>query len=70
MIRFIRNIFVIPELRKRVIFTLLLLAVYRMGSQIVTPGLNSEALQQFFEAAAGHVSSDSWTCFPERTFPG
>ncbi|MBN2346704.1 MAG: preprotein translocase subunit SecY [Candidatus Aminicenantes bacterium] len=53
MIRFIRNIFVIPELRKRVIFTLLLLAVYRMGSQIVTPGLNSEALRQFFEALKG-----------------
>ena len=53
MIRFIRNIFVIPELRKRVIFTLLLLAVYRMGSQIVTPGLNSEALKQFFDALQG-----------------
>ena len=53
MIRFIRNIFVIPELRRRVIFTLLLLAVYRMGSQIVTPGLNSEALKQFFEALQG-----------------
>jgi len=53
LIRFIRNIFVIPELRKRVIFTLLLLAVYRMGSQIVTPGLNSEALKQFFEALQG-----------------
>ncbi len=53
MIKFLRNIFVIPELRKRLIFTLLLLAVYRIGSQIVTPGLNSEALQQFFEAARG-----------------
>jgi preprotein translocase subunit SecY len=53
LIRFIRNIFVIPELRKRVIFTLLLLAVYRMGSQIVTPGLNSEALKQFFDALKG-----------------
>jgi len=53
LIRFIRNIFVIPELRRRVIFTLLLLAVYRMGSQIVTPGLNSEALKQFFDALKG-----------------
>ncbi|MCJ7524065.1 MAG: preprotein translocase subunit SecY, partial [Candidatus Aminicenantes bacterium] len=53
MIRFIRNIFAIPELRRRVIFTLLLLAVYRMGSQIVTPGLNSEALKQFFDALQG-----------------
>ena len=53
MIRFIRNIFAIPELRKRVIFTLLLLAVYRMGSQIMTPGLNADALRQFFEALQG-----------------
>jgi len=53
LIRFIRNIFIIPELRKRVIFTLLLLAVYRMGSQIVTPGLNSEALKQFFDLLKG-----------------
>ncbi len=51
MITFIRNIFVIPELRKRVLFTLFLLAVYRMGSQIITPGINIEALQQFFNQA-------------------
>ena len=53
MIKFIRNIFIIPELRKRVIFTFLLLAVYRIGSQIVTPGINLTALEQFFEQAAG-----------------
>ena len=51
MITFIRNIFIIPELRRRVIFTFLLLAVYRMGSQIYTPGINVEALEQFFETA-------------------
>lgn len=49
MITFLRNIFVIPELRKRVVFTFLMLAVYRIGSQIVIPGINIEALQQFFE---------------------
>jgi preprotein translocase subunit SecY len=49
LITFIRNIFIIPELRKRVIFTFLLLAVYRMGSQIYTPGINIEALARFFE---------------------
>jgi len=38
----------IPELRKRVIFTLLMLAVYRMGVQIPTPGINGEALSSFF----------------------
>lgn len=38
----------IPELRKRVIFTLLMLLVYRMGVQIPTPGINGEALSAFF----------------------
>ncbi|MGD9948633.1 MAG: preprotein translocase subunit SecY [Desulfobulbus sp.] len=38
----------IPELRKRVIFTLFMLLVYRMGVQIPTPGINGEALTAFF----------------------
>ena len=48
MLDSIRNIFSIPELRKRVIFTLLLLAVYRIGGQIPNPGLNAAALQEFW----------------------
>ncbi|HFQ88934.1 MAG TPA: preprotein translocase subunit SecY [Desulfobulbus sp.] len=43
----------IPELRKRAIFTLLMLFVYRMGVQIPTPGINGEALAAFFEKNAG-----------------
>ncbi|MFP7754910.1 preprotein translocase subunit SecY [Thermodesulfobacteriota bacterium B35] len=43
----------IPELRKRVVFTLLMLFVYRMGVQIPTPGINGEALAAFFEKNAG-----------------
>jgi preprotein translocase subunit SecY len=43
----------IPELRKRVFFTLIMLAVYRMGVQIPTPGINGEALTAFFEKNAG-----------------
>ncbi len=38
----------IPELRKRVFFTLIMLAVYRIGVQIPTPGINGEALAEFF----------------------
>ncbi len=38
----------IPELRKRIFFTLIMLAVYRMGVQIPTPGINGEALSAFF----------------------
>ena len=43
----------IPELRRRVIFTLIMLAVYRIGVQIPTPGINGEALAAFFSAKAG-----------------
>lgn len=43
----------IPELRRRITFTLLMLAVYRIGVQIPTPGINGEALSAFFEKKAG-----------------
>ncbi len=43
----------IPELRKRVLFTLIMLAVYRIGVQIPTPGINAEALASFFAQRAG-----------------
>src|SRR5256885_15715425 len=47
-----RNIFAIPDLRKRVIFTFLLLGVYRVGSHIPTPGLDAAALEEFFRSNA------------------
>src|SRR6202166_1738938 len=49
----IANIFRIPDLRKRVLFTLGILAVYRLGSQIPTPGVNLKLLAQFFDQQAG-----------------
>src|SRR3989338_4829803 len=49
----IRNIFRIPDLRKRLLFTLGLLAVYRLGAHVPTPGINTEALAQLFEQYAG-----------------
>jgi len=50
-----RNIFAIPDLRKRVIFTFLLLAVYRLGAFIPTPGVDPKAIAEFTAAAAGTV---------------
>ncbi len=47
------NIFRIPDLRKRIFFTLGLLAVYRVGAHIPTPGINATALAQFFNQNAG-----------------
>jgi preprotein translocase subunit SecY len=47
------NIFRIPDLRKRVLFTLAMLAVYRLGSHIPTPGVNVTALENFFNQQSG-----------------
>jgi len=51
MIESVKNVFAIPELRKRVLFTLGVLGVYRIGSHIPTPGVNTEALQILVEQA-------------------
>ena len=40
------NIAKIPELRKRIVFTVLMLAVYRLGIFIPTPGINADALKR------------------------
>jgi preprotein translocase subunit SecY len=47
------NIFKIPELKKRVIFTLLLLLVERIGTHIPVPGIDGRALVEFFSQAKG-----------------
>src|SRR6186713_418215 len=48
----LRNIFAIPELRKRVLFTFGILAAYRVGGHITTPGINTAALREMTEQAA------------------
>jgi preprotein translocase subunit SecY len=47
------NVFRIPDLRKRILFTLAMLAVYRLGGHIPTPGINADKLSQFFEQNRG-----------------
>jgi preprotein translocase subunit SecY len=49
------NLFRIEDLRKRVFFTLALLAVYRIGAYIPTPGINVTVLDQLFQQSAGSV---------------
>jgi preprotein translocase subunit SecY len=51
----IRNIVHTPDLRNRVLFTLAILAVYRIGAFIYTPGINTDLLQQLFEQGRGSV---------------
>lgn len=55
MLSSIKNIFSIPDLRRRVIFTLLLLAVYRIGAQIPNPGISEAALAEFWEQQKGTI---------------
>ncbi|MDT8069620.1 MAG: preprotein translocase subunit SecY [Terriglobia bacterium] len=47
------NIFRIPDLRKRVLFTLALLAVYRIGGHLPTPGINTRVLENLFNQQGG-----------------
>src|SRR5215467_6590578 len=49
------NVFRIPDLRKRILFTLAMLFVYRLGGHIPTPGINADKLQQFFQQNRGTV---------------
>ncbi|MFZ5788329.1 MAG: preprotein translocase subunit SecY, partial [Acidobacteriota bacterium] len=55
MIESLRNIFAIPDLRKRVLFTFGLLAVYRFGSFIPVPGIDPFAIEEFTKAAQGTI---------------
>jgi preprotein translocase subunit SecY len=50
-----RNIFAIPDLRNRILFMLGLLAVYRVGCYIPTPGVDPQALLEFQQAAEGTI---------------
>ncbi len=45
----------IPELKRRILFTLLMLAVYRLGCQVPTPGIDADALMRFFAAQRGTI---------------
>ena len=53
MFEALQNIFKIPELKKRVLFSLGMLAVYRIGCFIPTPGIDRIALASFFKQALG-----------------
>jgi preprotein translocase subunit SecY len=50
-----QNIFKIPELKKRILFTLGLLIVYRVGVHVPVPGIDSIALASFFAQAEGTI---------------
>jgi preprotein translocase subunit SecY len=49
----LQNVFKIPELRQRILFTLLMLAVYRVAAHVPTPGINGEELSKFLHQEGG-----------------
>ena len=49
----VQNMFKIPELRKRILFTLGMLAVYRLGAHVTAPGINSVQLERVWGEVAG-----------------
>src|ERR687896_764600 len=49
------NAFKVPDLRKKILFTLLIIAVYRFGSHVPTPGIDVQAAQDFAAGAQGGV---------------
>lgn len=53
MVKTVPNIFKIPDLRKKILFTLAMVVVYRLGTHIPTPGLNPQALKLFLENVRG-----------------
>src|SRR5262245_27648563 len=55
MFKKLNDMFEIAELKQRIVFTIMLLIVYRIGSHITTPGVNVAALAEFFRRGAGGV---------------
>src|SRR3989449_9037993 len=51
----LRNIFQVPELKRRILFTLLMFVVYRLGEHVPTPGVNARALAGAFESQRGSL---------------
>src|ERR1044071_2591158 len=55
MLEKLANVFRVPDLRKRLMFTLGLLAVYRLGGHIPTPGINIQQWEAFFGSQQGSI---------------
>src|SRR5512145_925671 len=53
LVESIRNITHIPELKRRLLFTLGMFAIYRLGEHVPAPGVNAQALAQVFATQAG-----------------
>src|SRR5215211_4103770 len=57
MLSWLTNAWRVPELRRRVLFTAVILALYRLGSWIPVPGVTPEAIQRYFDQQGGTILS-------------
>jgi preprotein translocase subunit SecY len=55
VLSWLTNAWRVPELRRRVLFTAMILAVYRLGSWVPVPGVDSEAIEQYFAGQGGTI---------------
>jgi len=55
LIEYLKQVFATEDLRKRFIYTLLMFAIYRLGSHIPLPGVDASALQDFFKSFEGTI---------------
>jgi len=55
MLSWLGNAWRVPELRRRVLFTAFVLAIYRLGSWMPAPGVNSSAIQNYFKGNGGSI---------------
>src|ERR671921_2386058 len=55
MLSWLANAWRVPELRKRILFTFLILALYRLGSWIPAPGVDSEQIDQYFQGRGSTI---------------
>ena len=55
MLSWLANAWRVPELRRRVLFTALILALYRLGSWIPAPGVNSDQIKSYFNSQGGTI---------------
>ena len=55
MFSWLTNAWRVPELRRRVLFTAVVLALYRLGSWIPVPGVNPDAIQNYFNTQGGTI---------------
>ncbi len=55
MFSWLGNAWRVPELRRRVLFTAMILALYRLGSWMPAPGVNSDAIDSYFDSRGGTI---------------